>query len=135
MKRRCYIIIKSDRIYFTFSLFLVLTLSQLTPHDALLRTATVCFTVHASCLFQHTAVFLGPRFRSYPARLLFRNVLLRMFPRLYPALSRGISFVTLPLATRCRSLPTFVIPRSFLRCCYFHSTLLMGSPLAFLGEW
>ena len=28
-----------------------------------------------------------------------------------------------------------MIPWSFLRCCYFHSALLMGSPLVFLGEY
>ena len=50
-----------------------------------------------------------------------------MLPRLYPALSRGIPFAALLIATCCRSLPACVIPRSFLRCCYVHSTLLMGS--------
>ena len=50
--------------------FCVFVVPGPTLHDALLRTTTVCFTVHATIIFQRTAVFLRTLFRYYFATVL-----------------------------------------------------------------
>ena len=109
---------KSVRVYFCVFVVPFLTLSRLSLHDALLRTTTVCFTVHATFIFHRTAVFLRALLRYYFARLFFHNDLPKI-PLVSCTLVHDIPIKATLISQRSNTQPShYVLVRCGIFCPY-----------------